>query len=145
MRAIFTTSPALGSALIRAREGGTASHVGLVVGDRVIDATWTHGGVRAWWLDQWVTMENRRVVEDIEFPVPNPEAAHAFLNAQIGKGYDLSFVLGFLAWRDWSDPDLWACSELAMAAVLAGGRSLSDRHPRMGVRLTREIFRAWSG
>ncbi len=51
----------------------------------------------------------------------------AFLNAQLGKGYDMlligSFVDGLLsgAARDWRQPDKWICSELIAAGLEAAG------------------------
>jgi uncharacterized protein YycO len=43
--------------------------------------------------------------------------ASAFLQAQIGKPYDLIDIAAILANRNWRDPNRWICSEL-WAAVL---------------------------
>jgi uncharacterized protein YycO len=42
---------------------------------------------------------------------------HSFVNAQIGKPYDLEAIAGFVAGRDWRKTDAWFCSELAAAAL----------------------------
>jgi hypothetical protein len=40
-----------------------------------------------------------------------------FLNVQIGKPYDKTAILGFVAGRDWREQDSWICSELQAAAL----------------------------
>ena len=46
---------------------------------------------------------------------------YAFLRAQVGKPYDSTAIVGFVAGRDWRDPSAWFCAELAMAAVEHAG------------------------
>lgn len=49
---------------------------------------------------------------------PEQKAAFdGFLIAQLGKPYDTTAILGFVANRDWRTPDAWFCSELAGAAL----------------------------
>jgi hypothetical protein len=52
-------------------------------------------------------------------------AVLAFLESQVGKRYDFRGVLGFVSRRDGAQAqDKWFCSELAFAAVQAGGVDL---------------------
>lgn len=135
MRVLFTRSNKIGSIAIRAFEGGQASHCGAVQpGRRVIDATWPHG-VRIRSMEEF--LNGREIVDDIALPVPDEAAAEQFLCAQLGRPYDLTFLISFLLWRDLNDPSRWACSELLLAAALAGGLSLADKHNRVGVRMLR--------
>ena len=43
-----------------------------------------------------------------------------FLNAQVGKAYDILGLLAFLRRKKSEDPDKWFCSELAAAAAVVG-------------------------
>ena len=40
-----------------------------------------------------------------------------FLLSQEGKPYDLTGIFGFVADRNWDEPDSWFCSELVAAAL----------------------------
>lgn len=44
-----------------------------------------------------------------------------FLRAQIGKPYDTTGILAFVAGRDWHATDSWFCSELQAAALEYAG------------------------
>lgn len=48
-------------------------------------------------------------------------AYHGFLWAQIGKPYDHTAIMAFVAGRNWQDPDAWFCSELKAGAMLSAG------------------------
>jgi uncharacterized protein YycO len=74
----------------------------------------------------WIRRPNyvtwiRRVV--IEIPCSDAQAAtaYAFANAQVGKPYDTTAILAFIAGRNWREPDSWFCSELFMASVETAG------------------------
>lgn len=145
IRLLFTSSRTPFDAVIRAFEGGTASHVGIDLGGLVVDSAFLQGGVKAHTVDAF--LEGRRLVHAVDVTLPDEPAAAAFLADQIGKGYDPAALVGFLAWRDWQRSSRWYCSELAAAALLVGGWTLADRHARIGVRLLREIVHArtsWS-
>jgi hypothetical protein len=45
----------------------------------------------------------------------------AFINAQLGKPYDMSAIVAFMLDRNFHDPDQWFCSELVTAALEAAG------------------------
>lgn len=47
------------------------------------------------------------------------DAFYAFLNAQIGKPYDMTAVMAFAVERDWHSGNAWFCSELIIAALEA--------------------------
>jgi uncharacterized protein YycO len=136
MRVIYTTTdtgPAqIGSRLIRAFEGGQASHCGAVLSDgRVVDASWPRG-VQAQSENKF--LRGRKVVADLRIPLPEPEAAEKWLLSQIGKSYDLLDIFSFLLWRDAGKHDLYVCSGLLYRAMRAGGLPPLERDERWGVR-----------
>ena len=45
------------------------------------------------------------------------ETFYSFLQAQVGKPYDLTAIAAFVAGRDWHDRQAWFCSELIAAAL----------------------------
>lgn len=138
---IFTRAHnSLADLAIRAFEGGSASHVGIRVGDTVTHSAWLQGGVKRQCMAEF--LDGRMAVQEIPLSLPNPEAADAWLNEQIGKPYDWTALLGFVLWRDWSDDDRWYCSELAGAYLIEGGATLAGRHRRIGVRLLQEVAHA---
>lgn len=142
MRLLFSTSDALSSRLIRLIDGGEASHVGLVIDGNVWDSTWRHDGVRCWTLNQWLSMDGKRVIDDITIPLPDERGAAAWAEAQEGAPYDRTGLIGFGFYRDWSEPSAWYCSEYALAAAQIGGLTMAGNHQRIGVRLLREIMAA---
>lgn len=140
MKFIYVRATNIFSLGIRALEGGAASHVGIVDGDHVIEASFWHGVRR---VPREKFLEHYTVVDEIEFSVPDEAVGIEWAHRQLGKPYDVTGVLGFLLWRNWSSDNRWYCSELAVGAALQAGRTLADRHPRMGVRLSRELAHAW--
>lgn len=141
IRLLFTRSRQPAGMLIRAFEGGECDHVGVQLGpDLVIDAALLQGGVATHPMAEF--MRGRQLVHAIDVDVLDEAATRRFLADQLGKPYDVTGILGFLGWRDWSSPRSWYCSELAAAALLHGGWTLADRHTRIGVRLLREIVHA---
>lgn len=143
MELLFTKARGLAGLGIRAFEGGTANHVAILdaASGVVIEATFLEGVHRVDY--DWFLVHNH-VVQSVNVHLPDEETALQFAQSQVGKKYDWTALVGFLMWRDWSDTDRWYCSELAMATLLAGGLTLSDKHNRIGVRLCREIAYAHS-
>lgn len=120
MQIIFTRRRTLASALIRLATGSRWSHVSVGVSpELVIDATLTHRGVRYRPRQQLLAEASAHEVRDV--PVPDEAAALAWLQAQVGKRYDWTAIVGFVFRGRWADPDAWFCSELAEAAIEAGG------------------------
>ena len=147
MRLLYVTSNSLPSRIIRGIDGGPASHVGIESPLRpggVIDATWLHGGVTIGQRDDWLQMDGRRLVLELDVPLPGEAAAMSWAVDQLGKPYDTSALLGMAILRDWQDDRRWYCSELAIAACLAGGMSLAGKRGELGVRLSMEIAHAWA-
>ena len=147
MRLLYVTSNSLPSRIIRGIDGGPASHVGIESPLRpgtVIDATFLHGGVRTWPASVWADLDEHRLVREIDVPLPSEAAALKWAFDQVGKPYDWSALAGMAILRDWQDDRRWYCSELAIAACLAGGMSLAGKRGELGVRLSMEIAHAWS-
>lgn len=113
---MFSTADTAFSALIRATTWSSWSHVALVDGDSVIEAS-VFKGVRRVSLADAV----RRVksIQLVELPCRDPAAVIAAAASQIGKPYDYAGVLGLGFRRNWQDDDAWYCSELIAWAFSA--------------------------
>lgn len=122
MRVIFCRKATLGSWLIRAFTWSRWSHCMIVDGSTVIDATFTHGGVRRRALLAAVAETSAR--EEVDIPLTDDQqfAALSWLAAQVGKPYDWTAIAGLLFRQSWAEPDAWFCSELLEAALRAAGR-----------------------
>lgn len=101
------------------------SHTFAIIGERAYEASMTHG-CRAGTVIE--LMAGIVVYRDMRVWVPDLDAATAFAEAQIGKGYDWLGAIGIpLTYSDdWADDSRWWCSELVFAIVLAGGTGLFD-------------------
>jgi len=101
------------------------SHAIAIIGDRAYEASMTHG-CRAGTVEE--LMKGIVVYRDMQVWVPDIDAARAFAEAQIGKGYDWAGAVGIpLTYsEDWSDDSKWWCSDFVFAIVLAGGTRLFD-------------------
>lgn len=101
------------------------SHAVALIGDRGYEASMTHG-CRAGTVDE--LMAGVVVYRDMHVWVPDLDAAIAFAEAQVGKGYDWAGAVGipFTYSEDWSDDTRWWCSDMVFAIVLAGGTRLFD-------------------
>lgn len=121
MELIFARQLTVSSALLRLAQWFSLwSHVGIADGPLVIEALALHGGVVATPRAEFMA----RVSEwqSVEVPVPDEHEALWFARQQVGKPYDWLGVLG-IAFREraWAEPDSWYCTELAEAALAAGG------------------------
>jgi len=101
------------------------SHSITIIGDRAYEASMTHG-CRAGTVDQ--LMAGIVIYRDMPVVVPDIDAARAFAEAQVGKGYDFAGAVGIpLTYsEDWTDDSKWWCSDLTFAILLAGGLRLFD-------------------
>ena len=127
--------------MIRAWEGGTASHCAVWLSDgNVVDASWPHG-VQTRPFDAF--MDKRLLVQQIDVTLPDEKAAADYLLSQIGAPYDWLGIAGYLAWRDLDSPGRHYCSGILMRAMLAGGLAVADpARKRWSVGLVREIAQA---
>lgn len=109
------------------------SHVGLVDGDYVIEAT-ALNGVRRVPLE--VALEGVSKYEFVTLPSKNPSAIIEAAKTQIGKKYDFLAIIGIGLKRDWQETDKWVCSELIAWAAKEAEDNLF-RHDRIN-RITQE-------
>lgn len=123
MRVLFCTSKLPGAAIIRAVTWSDWSHVAIIDGEEVIEATWP--AVRVVPLADVLAKHSRFAVADI--PCQDPAAVIAAARSQIGKPYDLTALFGMLARRDWQEADAWFCSELVAWAFDQAGSPLFRR------------------
>ena len=117
MQVLFCTSTQPGALLIRSVTWSAWSHVALVDGDYVIEATWPR--VRRVPLANVLAKHSRYVIADIA--CRNPALAMRAARSQVGKPYDLAARVGFMAHRDWQDDSRWLCSELVAWCFERGG------------------------
>lgn len=147
MRLIYVTSDSVTSRIIRGIDGGPASHVGvespLRPGD-VFDSTFLHRGVRITPRDEWLRMDGRCLVREIDVALPNEAAALSWAVDQVGKPYDWTALFGMAILRDMEDPLRWYCSEYGICACMQGGMALAGKRGELGVRLSMEIAHAWA-
>lgn len=120
MRVLFCTSKLPGAVLIRAVTWSQWSHVALVDGDEVIEATWP--AVRVAPLAGVIAAHSAHVIVDL--PCHSPAEVIKAARSQVGKPYDLTALFGLLMHRDWQEEDRWFCSELVAWAFAQGGSPL---------------------
>lgn len=103
---LFSTSGHPMSAAIRV---GTWSHVAIIDGDEVIEAT-APAGVRRFPVVQAINHAKRGAI--VELPCRDAQAVIAAAASQLGKPYDYTAIVGLGLHRDWQEDDAWFCSEL---------------------------------
>ena len=119
MKIIFCSSNTIGSKLIRMVTWSKHSHVALVNGDEVIEATYPK--VKVTPLNEILSKHTNCVIVDI--PCDDNKAIEA-AKSQIGKPYDLKGMLGLAFNHDWQDDGQWWCSELVAWALSQGDAKL---------------------
>lgn len=117
---LFSTSQKIGAVAIRAVTWSKYSHVALLDGDEVIEATWP--AVRVAPLAEVIAAHSAHAI--VELPCRDPQAVIAAAASQIGKPYDYTAILGLGLRRDWQEEDAWFCSELVAWAFQQGGSPL---------------------
>lgn len=120
MRVLFCTSKLPGAAIIRAVTWSDWSHVAIVDGDEVIEATWP--SVRVAPLAEVLAKHSRHTFAEIH--CQDAAAVIAAVRSQVGKPYDLTALFGMLMRRDWQEADAWFCSELVAWAFAEAGAPL---------------------
>ena len=121
MRVYFCRSRTIPSWVVRALTWSDFSHTALgTERGTVIEAVWPK--VREIPLPQFLA--DNGTVEVLEVPCRCPSAAILWARQQVGLGYDLTALFGWLLHRDWSDPCRWFCSEFVAEAFEEGGSPL---------------------
>jgi hypothetical protein len=152
MICLWSTRSGIGAVLIRARDGGTASHcaillpVGTVMLDgstldqpHVLDAQPCYG-VKPHRLQNWQRVH--RVLRAYDVPLPDERTGLDAALKMIGWGYDWWRNIGYALWRNLGKAHKVNCEELLLLSWRAGGRTISDRTGRISVRTLREIAHA---
>jgi hypothetical protein len=118
----FVTGDSMVSAAIRHAEYGFwASHVEALMPDGTLLGAHIDGGVMARPRDYDKGQFTRERFVDIDAAPDVCDRFQAFLRSQLGKPYDTTAILAFVAARDWQEKDSWFCSELQAAALVACG------------------------
>lgn len=118
MRLIFTRDHSFESLLVRAWMWSPWSHVGIVIGDNVLQVQ-PVGGVQLVPLAAVKAGASRWEIARLN--CDNPDRIAAIAASQIGKAYDWRGIAGLWLRRRLQREDRWFCSELiAWAAEQAG-------------------------
>lgn len=130
---------------IRAWDADHISHIGIRIGDHVVDATLRHG-VQEWRHEDWIA--DRVLVDDVPvYPTSSRDEQLAIeeLRSRIGQRYDLLEIVGFLLLRDLGDPTRPICSRLAYDyARRCCGLIIVGKQGRLGPRLTRSNLNSYN-
>jgi len=118
---LFSTSGHPMSAVIRACTWSSWSHVALIDGDEVIEAS-APAGVRRFPVVQAIDHARKAVIVDLS--CRDPQAVIAAAASQIGKPYDYTAIVGLGLHRDWQEDDAWFCSELVAWSFQHAGEPL---------------------
>lgn len=121
VRLMFSTSRLPLSAVIRAATWSRWSHVALVDGSTVIEATVLHGVRRVGLADAIAKAADYAFADLV---ARDPASVIAAAAGEIGKPYDYTALLGLALRRDWQAPGAWFCSELVAWAFEAAGQPL---------------------
>lgn len=117
MKLVFARRHRIGSWLIRFGTFSQWSHVGLLDGDTVYDATGARGVSRRPYAEFAAEYPTHEVAE-----VPcNDQAVREWADRQLGKPYDYSAIFGILFRTGWASEGKWFCSEFVEAAIQVGG------------------------
>jgi uncharacterized protein YycO len=117
---LFSTTRKPFSALIRAATWSRWSHVAMVAGPHVIEAT-AQEGVRQVSLAYAISQASDYQL--VEIPASAPQTIIDAARSQVGKPYDWTAILGLGLRRDWQEDDSWFCSELIAWAAAAAGET----------------------
>lgn len=79
----------------------------------VYDSTFLNGGVKKWRADEFFANNPISILRPIDVPPERIAEARNWLEAQLGKPYDWTALLGFISRREWQQDDAWFCSELS--------------------------------
>lgn len=131
MRLLFCTSKLPGALAIRAVTWSDWSHVAIIDGDEVIEATFPQG-VRVAPLADVLAKHSKYAI--VDFDCASEAAIIAAARGQLGKPYDWTALAGMLVHRDWQENDSWFCSELVAFAFDAAGHPLF--RPDANARIT---------
>lgn len=119
---VYARSHSVGGVWIRWHDNvapGRWSHVGVVVGDQVIESR-AFSGVTVGPLAEFVSRYPKH--EFVDYVVPNPSAGREWLVRQIGAGYDYLAIFGRMFRRSWQSEGRWHCQELVEGYLRAAGR-----------------------
>ena len=121
MKIVFATNNKIGSLFIRWFTWSRYSHVALVWGSNVIEATLAHG-VRVFPFRSFVKKYKSVLLCNVKGV--DEKKAVAFTLNQLNKPYDIKAIFGFVLRRKWTDAERWFCSELVAVALHEGGVTL---------------------
>lgn len=108
MKVILSTNDNIHSWAIRLFTWSKWSHAGVIVNNKVIEATAKHGVVETSLHDFKMRYKRYKIID-----VPHQGDYQTRLYKQLGKKYDWGAIFRFVLRGDWHKPDKWFCYELA--------------------------------
>lgn len=123
VKILFTKSNTLGGFAIRAALFSEHNHVGIQIGGKVYDSTFSKGVDKSsigQFYKKWT------VDYEIEFYLDDDDCKRVikFLESQLGKKYDWRAIVALPFRRDWHKEKAWICSELVAEAMVHAGMSM---------------------
>lgn len=121
----FVGNESIGSELIEWFDHGKFSHVdsvlpdGTLLGARSDNVFDVPTGVQI--RPASYIAKDRVLRVALETTQPTVDAYYDFVREQIGKPYDKTAIVGFIAGRNWMEEDSWFCSELCAYALVKSG------------------------
>lgn len=112
-----TGSDFISRAIAFAEKDGWPTHCDVKVTGGCLVGAHIDGGVQARPPNYDRTTMSCELYVSIDVPDEVEEKFNAFVNAQIGKPYDVTAIAGVVFGRDWRERDSWFCSELVAAAL----------------------------
>lgn len=100
---------------------GLSSHCIIVDGEYAIEAHMLYGVRRVKYED---SIKGLTIIKDIRYNVDNAIDGLSWARTQVGRKYDWRGALGLAIEldRDWQNPDMWFCYELAATTLAKAGR-----------------------
>lgn len=105
------------------------SHCGLILPDNTITESTFKTGVQNCTFEDFSTRATK--LEIVTYVIPDADACYEYARQQISKPYDKTAVIGMPLNRDWQQDTDWFCSELLLACLAKGGKTLSTSYHNM--------------
>jgi uncharacterized protein YycO len=127
---VYSTRKTIGSALIRAFSRCWCSHVAILDGEYIIEATGSHGVRRVPFSEALAEYDDYAIVA---YEVPRPRLGIDFARSKVGSKYDIPAYLWFMVGPvlrlighdvEYDHPKKFICSELANDVLKMAGRQL---------------------
>jgi hypothetical protein len=131
IKILFARSNTITGFIVRTGLMSEYNHVGIMVRGMVYDSTVGAGVSKhseSDFRDHW------DIGYEVDFAVSDTLPVFAFLETQLGKGYDWKAIVSFPFQRDWQQDNRWMCSELVAECFVRLGVSIPLKVNRVSPR-----------